>query len=72
MEAIVPNLNEICRLCLCEDIRFLIPASKLLDDSLSLQHIERFTGIRVSCCKHRFVVVLVPKCIVAYRLPFLF
>uniref|UniRef100_A0A182TKY1 Uncharacterized protein n=1 Tax=Anopheles melas TaxID=34690 RepID=A0A182TKY1_9DIPT len=47
MEAIVPNLNEICRLCLCEDIRFLIPASKLLDDSLSLRHIERFTGIRI-------------------------
>nr|XP_040237776.2 zinc finger protein 101-like [Anopheles coluzzii] len=47
MEAIVPNLNEICRLCLCEDIRFLIPASKLLDDSLSLKHIERFTGIRI-------------------------
>uniref|UniRef100_A0A182MA28 ZAD domain-containing protein n=1 Tax=Anopheles culicifacies TaxID=139723 RepID=A0A182MA28_9DIPT len=47
MEVIPRDINGICRLCLCEDENILFPANKLTDSKLTVDDIERLTGIRV-------------------------
>uniref|UniRef100_A0A182K751 C2H2-type domain-containing protein n=1 Tax=Anopheles christyi TaxID=43041 RepID=A0A182K751_9DIPT len=38
----------VCRLCLCDDPTFLIPASEVISESLSLQDVEWFTSVQIT------------------------
>ncbi|XP_035901463.1 zinc finger protein 37-like isoform X2 [Anopheles stephensi] len=41
------EINNVCRLCLDENEAALLPTSKVINSTLTVDNIERFTGIRV-------------------------
>ncbi|XP_052889215.1 protein odd-skipped-related 2-like [Anopheles moucheti] len=40
------EIYSICRFCLCQDEEYLIPITKMLDSTLTIEDVERFTGIK--------------------------
>ncbi|XP_052892886.1 zinc finger protein 626-like [Anopheles moucheti] len=47
MDETVRKSDNVCRLCLSQDKKHLIPASVLINASFSIQDVERFTGIQI-------------------------
>uniref|UniRef100_A0A182PBH7 Uncharacterized protein n=1 Tax=Anopheles epiroticus TaxID=199890 RepID=A0A182PBH7_9DIPT len=45
MAKILREINRFCRLCLCHDEDILFPTTKLIDSTLTVEDVERFTGV---------------------------
>ncbi|XP_050079665.1 zinc finger protein 510-like [Anopheles maculipalpis] len=48
MASIKREIYNICRFCLCQDEAYLLPIAKILDSSLSIEDVRRFTGIQLN------------------------
>uniref|UniRef100_A0A240PKS5 ZAD domain-containing protein n=1 Tax=Anopheles christyi TaxID=43041 RepID=A0A240PKS5_9DIPT len=48
MAKVVHNIHNICRLCLTQDENLLRPVTRTLDTCLTIEDVERFTGIRIN------------------------
>ncbi|XP_035899151.1 gastrula zinc finger protein xFG20-1-like [Anopheles stephensi] len=47
MEGVPPVISNICRFCLSQNEKMLVPLSKAVNASLELEDVERFTGIQI-------------------------
>lgn len=47
MASIKQEISNICRFCLNQDEQYLIPIVKMLDASLTIEDVQRFSGLKV-------------------------